>query len=616
MEQGRLQGREEAMREMERRFRSTMVDDDDDIPRTPSDMTVLPIPPPEAVPVMTRRRADSVARRSQTPTQIRPRITSQIIPSAVPPISNVVHQSDTPVTDHGHPPWRPVPQPASRPPQVMSPPTYDNGRQDGMRYDPNVGMRDVPDQIIIRSPLPARPSPQPEVRSRPRPPSAQNFRPNEAPRPSPQRHPQHHSFSNPARLGSESANRIFSLQSTSSSESLGPGEPVIPPPPPEGAGYGFPDHETPRVSMPLSGTETYLCIPVISYHLCPPLQTISRQRRRVPFLRLNPTHVDTGNPLVPQAPAPLILETKRPYDLLTSLGSAIYLGDDPARVRAVPLRSLPFKLNHRQDPRVLRQLRRLSLRVFRTYRLIRSTTAGPSLRRPFKGHHPGQDSNMELKHQARDPTMVECHLRQARASAEGSGTLHRLCQCRCPWEATQWVPRDETSQACPDLGAQRIISRGTIMRSGNIDEKRAVTLGTRRTRTRITILIRIWIRRFWMTMTGRGRTGDPKRRGLVRGGLGSRMVGLVMLVLDLVSAPVLVRGMGYQNGTTEESRWRIRRTDRLHATQQCTTSRFTSTRLVSRRRELRLAVACQSMQMHLALRREAEDRRRGLGPVK
>lgn len=262
MEQGRLEGREEAFRDMGFRYsrdreRGPLVEDDDMAPLTPSDSTMLPIPPPEPVPLASRRRAESLSRmqtpRVQTPIQSRPARQSQIVQNQ--PMPNFIRRNTTPVNDRSQTPWRPVPPPATtavRPPQgPATPPEYMHGDEEieDTLYDRDREMNGSPDHIIIRSPVPTHPTHppplQPQLQTRPpRPPSSHGSRPTHISYPASQRHARHQSIDIPAALASESARRIYSQVSSSSSDTF---EPVDPPEPPQEVGYDYTSSREPPV---------------------------------------------------------------------------------------------------------------------------------------------------------------------------------------------------------------------------------------------------------------------------------------------------------------------------------------------------------------------------------
>ncbi|EJC98553.1 uncharacterized protein FOMMEDRAFT_148994 [Fomitiporia mediterranea MF3/22] len=223
-------------------------DDDDEVPHTPTSNVPLPVPPPESVPIMSRRAATPTIRRS-TPIQQDWRTA---------PIPEVIRQEMTPPSRRASTPgWGlPVPPPASIPtlPRRGETPRP-NSRRSGtpgprqapppLEYDDFEPVPDPraqhpePDHIIIRSPVPVRPEPEtptgvPAQVYPTRPASSQATRPPpHAGHPQghhphdPRRHPRHHSMGDPAALATASADRIYSQYATSSESSSS--EPRRPP---------------------------------------------------------------------------------------------------------------------------------------------------------------------------------------------------------------------------------------------------------------------------------------------------------------------------------------------------------------------------------------------------
>lgn len=278
IEQGRLEGREEALRDMGARYsrmrdRGTFVEDDD-VLRTPTDVTMLPMPPPERVPIVVRRRAESLS-RVQTPRTTTPVQSRQIRHSQVEQPNIVRRNTSTPVQDRSQTPWRSIPSPATaavrQPSNAGTPPAYAHRDEEieNTQYDRAHRMNDIPDHIIIRSPVPTRPvETQTPLQAQfqrvpPRPPSSQASRPTNVSYPPSQRQGNGHAHVPPhilaAQRAAESAGRIYSQVSSSSSETF---DPVVPPEAPEVVDYDYTaTHEQPFVSRNAVQKALNQCLP-------------------------------------------------------------------------------------------------------------------------------------------------------------------------------------------------------------------------------------------------------------------------------------------------------------------------------------------------------------------
>lgn len=219
-EEGVREGRREVLRELTKQSYNPIVASGyNDIPMTPSDATVLPVPPPASVLVRSRRSTTPRSRYGSPPLSHPPDV---LVGARQPPTPS--RRAHTPVYPIPPPVTQPLPPPPSLPilPRQTATPVIKNSREG-------------PDDIIIRSPVAIHPGAHSITRPSS---SASRLRNNVSPpvqSPSRasgatyQQHGRHHSI-DPAVLGAMSAGRIYTDNSTDTDSDTE--FPSQPPPPP------------------------------------------------------------------------------------------------------------------------------------------------------------------------------------------------------------------------------------------------------------------------------------------------------------------------------------------------------------------------------------------------